>query len=372
MIKTQALSFFIGDFKLNQINMEIPEGEYFVLLGRPGSGKTTFLECLCGLNHLNSGKVYIDGKDVTNLEPRKRGIGYVPQDYALFLHLSTKQNIAFSLRSRKIPHEEINRKVLEKASLLEIEHLLTRDVRALSGGEKQRVALARALVMEPKVLLLDEPVSALDESTRNAVCIKLRKLQKDLGITTIHICHNLEEAFTVAERGGILNNGAFEQIGPINELLRKPANEFSARFMRCENVFSAHPEGAGPIEDSTCVQVNNTELIVPGKHTDNIQFIIRPEDIQLQKIDNCKVHKKTNQFLVQLVRTVDCGVYMRLDLSGDFPLVVYLSHYLFQELQISEGNEVMAILKINMIHVMPRLSTNEYKNQILEKRKKDE
>ena len=352
MIKTHALSFAVGDFKLNQINIEIQEGEYFVLLGRPGSGKTTFIECLCGLNRVHSGKVYIDGKDVTNLEPRKRGIGYVPQDYALFPHLSTKQNIAFALHSHKISYKDINKKVLEKASLLEIEHLLTRDVRALSGGEKQRVALARALVMEPKVLLLDEPVSSLDESTRNTVCIKLRRLQKKLGITTVHICHNLEEAFTVGERGGILNNGAFEQIGTLKELLRQPGNEFSARFMRCENFFSAQVKSSGSIDNNTIVKVNNSEFIVPGKHRDNIQFIIRPEDIQLQKNDNSDFKKNGNEFPLKLIRVVDCGVYMRLDLFGDFPLVVYLTHYLFKELQIIEGNKVLAILNMNIIHVL--------------------
>ncbi len=230
MIRTEEITFRVGTFQLQRLSIEIANGEYLILLGPPGSGKTIFLECICGLKRLESGKIYIDGRDVTNLEPRLRGIGYVPQDYALFPHLSVEQNIAFGLRVRG----RAEGKVVETADLLGIRQLLPRPIAGLSGGEKQRVALARALVLQPKILLLDEPVSALDEVTRQEVCAQLRSIQRKLGLTTIHVSHNLEEAFSVADRAAILHQGVLKQIGTMDELSLKPNSDFVARFMRCD------------------------------------------------------------------------------------------------------------------------------------------
>jgi len=234
MIRTEEIYFRIGTFQLQRLSIKIAKGEYFVLLGPPGSGKTVFLECLCGLKKILSGRIYIDGHQVTHLEPRARGIGYVPQDYALFPHLTVEQNITFGLRVHGYQHKETQTKVAETAELLGIRHLLGRGVGGLSGGEKQRVALARALVLQPKILLLDEPVCALDEVTRQEVCIQLLDIQRRLGLTTIHVSHNLEEAFTVADRAAILNEGILQQAGPLDELLAKPNSKFVARFMRRE------------------------------------------------------------------------------------------------------------------------------------------
>jgi len=234
MIRTEEISFRIGTFQLQRLSINIAKGEYFILLGPPGSGKTIFLECLCGLKKIHSGRIYIDGRQVPYLEPRARGIGYVPQDYALFPHLSVEQNIAFGLHAHGYQHKETQAKVAETAELLDIRWLLSRRIHGLSGGEKQRVALARALVLQPKILLLDEPVCALDEVTRQEVCVQLLDIQRRLGLTTIHVSHNLEEAFTVADRAAILNEGILQQVGTLDELLRKPNSKFIARFMRRE------------------------------------------------------------------------------------------------------------------------------------------
>ena len=238
MIRTEKISFHIGSFHLQRLSINIAKGEYFILLGPPGSGKTIFLECLCGLKKISSGTIYIDEHDVTNIEPRARGIGYVPQDYALFPHLSVEQNIAFGLRVRGHDSKEIQTKITETAELLDIRQLLSRRIHGLSGGEKQRVALARALVLQPKVLLLDEPVCALDEVTRQEVCVQLLAIQRKLNLTTIHVSHNLEEAFTVADRGAILNSGILQQVGSLEELVNKPNSDFVARFMRREKHLS--------------------------------------------------------------------------------------------------------------------------------------
>ena len=245
MIRTDEISFSIGTFELQRLSINIAKGEYFILLGPPGSGKTIFLECLCGLKKIASGRIYIDEHDVTNIEPRARGIGYVPQDYALFPHLSVEQNIAFGLRIRGCQGKETQTKIIETTEMLDIQRLLPRRIHGLSGGEKQRVALARALALQPKVLLLDEPVCALDEVTRQEVCSQLLGIQRRLGLTTIHVSHNLEEAFTVADRAAILNDGVLQQVGHLDELVNKPNSDFVARFMRREKRLSCkcHEDG---------------------------------------------------------------------------------------------------------------------------------
>ena len=254
MIRTEEISFRIGTFELQRLSINIAKGEYFILLGPPGSGKTIFLECLCGLKKIDSGQIYIDERDVTNIEPRDRGIGYVLQDYALFPHLSVEQNIAFGLRAHGYQHKEIQTKISETAEMLDIRRLLSRRIHGLSGGEKQRVALARVLVLQPKILLLDEPVCALDEVTRQEVCVQLLNIQRRLGLTTIHVSHNLEEAFTVADRAAILNVGVLQQVGRLDELVGKPSSDFVARFMRREKHLSckcngqAHAEPGQPCE----------------------------------------------------------------------------------------------------------------------------
>ena len=351
MIRTDQLSFKIGDFQLNQVSIEVPQGEYFVLLGPPGSGKSVFLECLCGLAQIVSGQIHIDGKDVTNIEPRTRGIGYVPQDYALFPNLSVEQNIAFALRVRGCSREAITRKVTQTAGMLGIGHLLKRRVHGLSGGEKQRVALARALVTEPKVLLLDEPVSALDEATRQDVCAQLHLIQRRLGLTTIHVSHNFEETFSVADRAGILHQGTLQQVGSVNQLLRQPQNEFVARFMRCENIFSGEVIARGPQSTSTTVRVGGVGLVVGGEQQGRIKFMIRPESILVAG----KLHSDAvdNKLRVKLNRSCDCGNYVRMELKGPLHLVAHLSHTAFAELKAKPQSDLIAVLHPENIYVFP-------------------
>ncbi|MBN2350259.1 MAG: ABC transporter ATP-binding protein [Bacteroidales bacterium] len=352
MIRVESLTFSVDKFRIDKANIHIAKGEYFVLLGQPGSGKTIFLECLCGLNTPEAGKIYINGKDVTNTEPRKRSIGYVPQDYALFPYLSVEKNISFGLRGQRLPSGEIKSRVEKNASMLGISHLLKRKIEGLSGGEKQRTALARALTIKPDVLLLDEPVSALDESTRDIVCMELRELQKELGITTMHVSHNLEEAFSVADRGAILRNGIFEQVGSPDDLLRKPKNKFVAKFMRCCNVFSGYAKGPGPEHNTTCVDVNGIEFIVPGIHHESMEFIVRPENISLQRDINLKTENPVTQIPVQLDRIINRGTYLRLDCSGKVPVVVYMQHNFFSKLGFSIGDKLSAAIQTQLIHCL--------------------
>jgi ABC-type Fe3+/spermidine/putrescine transport system ATPase subunit len=348
MIRAENISFSIGSFELRRLSIDIAEGEYVILLGPPGSGKTIFLECLCGLKKIQSGKIHIDGSDVTNFEPRRRGIGYVPQDYALFPHLSVEQNITFGLRAHG--YKETN--IAETADLLGIGHLLPRSIDGLSGGEKQRVALARALVLKPKILLLDEPVCALDEVTRQQVCAQLSNIQRRLGLTTVHVSHNLEEAFSVADRAAILHQGLLQQIGTLDELLRKPKSEFVARFMRCENIFSAEVTGPGDSDSDTRIKLGDIELQVTGRHSGKIMLMIRPEDLSVRP-SSAYNGKGQNVVRAALVRSRDCGGYVRVELDGPVSLVAHMTHAAFAELQETNQRDVLAELDLTNIHVLP-------------------
>ena len=255
MIRVENLHFQVGDpslpgagFALRDVSLDVAAGEYFVLLGPTGSGKSLLLECLCGLNRVRSGRIRIGGEDVTDLEPRRRRVGYLPQDYALFPHLTVRRNIAFGLAGRSlaaVPGSPVHRRVEELACQLDIGHLLDRLPAKLSGGEKQRVALARALAVRPRVLLLDEPVSALDEATRDVLCRMLKRLQREAAVTALHVCHNFAEMLAVADRVGIIYDGRILQMGTPQEVLQRPRDLRVARFVQSGNLLRARAEPDG-------------------------------------------------------------------------------------------------------------------------------
>ena len=211
MIELRDVSIHAGEFSLQGISFTVPRGDYAVLMGRTGRGKTTILESICGLRRVSSGSILIDGADVTDWLPGDREIGYVPQDLALFPTLTVEEHLAFALRLRKRPKAEIDSRITELAEVLGIDALLHRTVHALSGGESQRVALGRALSFRPAVLLLDEPLSALDESTRGEMHELLMKVKDTTGVTTLHVTHSNEEAEALADHRFELRDGKLLQ-----------------------------------------------------------------------------------------------------------------------------------------------------------------
>ena len=200
MIELRDVCIQAGEFELHDVSFEISAGEYAVLMGRTGRGKTTILESICGLRRIQRGKILVHGMDVTDWPPADRAIGYVPQDLALFPTLSVSEHLQFALRLRAYSRSQIRKRVAELASVLGIEHLLDRSIDGLSGGESQRVALGRALSFRPSVLLLDEPLSALDAETREEMQSLLRTVKSSTGVTTLHITHNADEAAALADR----------------------------------------------------------------------------------------------------------------------------------------------------------------------------
>ncbi|MEW6359828.1 MAG: ABC transporter ATP-binding protein [Planctomycetota bacterium] len=318
MIEVKHLCLDIGAFSLREVALRIESNEYFVLLGPTGSGKSLLLKCICGLLRIKSGSILIDGQDVTDREPRLREVGYVPQDAGLFPHMTVEQNVLFSLRVRGVPRRERLGRVSRLIDLLNLSPLLKRSPAGLSGGERQKVALARALAIRPKLLLLDEPVSALDEPTRQQVCEELRRVQRELRVATIHVSHNTEEALAVSDRAGILCEGRLIQAAPMVELLRRPKNEIAARFLRSENIFRGKAVRAP--DGRTLIRFAGHEIYVaPPPIEGDVTFAIRPESVRLCE----SVGPSPNTFEAILVRITDRGAYQRLEFAAGVPIVVY-------------------------------------------------
>jgi len=317
MIRVRGLNLRIGAFALRDLSLEVPAGDYFILLGPTGSGKTLFIECLCGLIRPDSGTIEVDGTDVTRLAPRLRGIGYVPQHQGLFPHLTVADNIAFPLKARRLHAAEVRSITGPLVELLGIGHLVKRSPAHLSGGERQKVALARALAAQPKVLLLDEPVSALDEASRERLCADLRHIHEQLRVTTLHVSHSVEEALSIGNRAAVLRDGQVMQAGTLAQLLRRPASEFVARFFRTENIIQAV---AKPLPDGGCeLAFAGHRLRARQKRQGSVTFVIRSESLAVHP-DGDNV---PNSLPATLQRLTDRGPYLRLEFDAGVPLVAY-------------------------------------------------
>ena len=242
-LKKIKKSFSKEETVLKEISLSIDKGEFITLLGSSGCGKTTTLRIIAGLEIPDSGQVFLDGKDVTGLAPEARDVNTVFQNYALFPHMTVADNIGYGLKLKKIPKAEIKKRVSEMLELVQLPGFEKRKPSELSGGQRQRVALARSLVNNPKVLLLDEPLGALDLQLRRAMQLELKKLQKKLGITFIYITHDQEEAINMSDRIAVMNQVTFEQIGTPDEIYNHPKTSYVATFVGNANILKGMVEG---------------------------------------------------------------------------------------------------------------------------------
>jgi iron(III) transport system ATP-binding protein len=262
---------------LKSINLEVKPGEFFAFLGPSGCGKTTLLRLIAGFNIAQSGSVKIAGEDISALPPWKRDVGMVFQSYALWPHMTVAKNVAFGLEERKVPKAEIDRRVKAALDLVSLGHLAERRPSQLSGGQQQRVAVARTVVIEPKVLLLDEPLSNLDAKMRVQVRRELRDLQQRLGLTTIFVTHDQEEANTICDRIAVMNDGIIQQVGTPMELYEKPANLFVAGFLGAANILEGEVLGEGA--DKAFELKGGARLPIPKGHmaASSSRLVFRPQ-----------------------------------------------------------------------------------------------
>ncbi|MDP4756686.1 MAG: ABC transporter ATP-binding protein [Aquiluna sp.] len=273
---------FPGFVAVNDLDLKIPAGEFFALLGPSGCGKTTTLRMIAGLESPSAGKILLGGKDVTNTKPHERPVNTVFQNYALFPHMSVIENVAFGLRQRKV--DEPLKRAAEALAMVELEHLGERRPQQLSGGQQQRVALARAMVNRPSLLLLDEPLGALDLKLRRQMQIELKAIQMEVGLTFLHVTHDQEEAMDMADTVAVMNQGHIEQMGAPEALYDRPKTAFVAKFLGQSNIF------VGDVTESNevvSISYNQTKLSALAKRCEKtsgrLAFGVRPEKVQFHE-----------------------------------------------------------------------------------------
>lgn len=266
---------------IKNINLEVYEGEFITLLGSSGCGKTTILRSISGMDRPTSGRVYLDGIDVTDVDPTRRQVNTIFQNYALFPLMTIEKNIEFGLKMKKVPKQERKKRVKEMIELVHLEGYEKRKPKELSGGEQQRVSIVRGLINNPKVLLLDEPLSALDLKLRKKMQIELKQLQKKLGITFIYVTHDQDEALSMSDRIAVIKDGKIEQIGTPVEVYEKPKSVYVADFLGEANIFK------GIVKDDVCVcEEANIKIISKFKNDTKVNLIVRPENVKLSKEKN--------------------------------------------------------------------------------------
>lgn len=343
MIKIEKLNIDLDEFNLTDINLNIEENQFFVLMGPTGAGKTVLLEAIAGLVSVKSGRISIGKKDVTKLPPEKRGISIMYQDYALFPHLTVFENVNYGLHFQKMGKEDKKKRLEELGGKLNLSHLLKRYPLSLSGGELQRVALARALIIDPNVLLLDEPLSALDPGFREEIMNLLKKLHLSSGVTFIMVTHNFAEALALADQAAVLYDGKIEQVGTVKDIFQKPHSTVVADFVGIKNIFSGTYSGTKAI-------IGNI-LIETGRIPENSHgyIAIRPEDIVLSK--GPLASSMRNSFKGKVTGIFDQGffyeVHVRIE-SITFKSLITKGALL--ELKINEGKEVYVSFKATAIH----------------------
>ncbi|MCU0791276.1 MAG: ABC transporter ATP-binding protein [Opitutaceae bacterium] len=356
MITIRNVTRRFGDFvAVNDVSLEVKAGEFITLLGPSGCGKTTLLRMLSGFESPDSGEIWIEGRDVTRLAPYRRNVNQVFQSYALFPHMTVRENIAFGLRMQKVPADEMRRRVAEAMDLVALGGYEDRLPHQLSGGQRQRVALARAIVPRPAVLLLDEPLSALDAKLRHQMQVELKRLQKRLGMTFVFVTHDQEEALTMSDRIAVFNRGRLEQLGPATEIYHRPGTAFVADFLGDANLLEA--EWLAAEGDNVRVRLRGgLEIAVaraawPGAATRAV-VSVRPEKVCIAREP---VAGAENGFQATITEEIFQGALDRLvvrtDAGTTFSVVVANESAMMEAFH--EGERVWCGLHIDDLVVVP-------------------
>ncbi len=348
---TKAFDTFLA---VNDFTIEVEDGEFLVLVGPSGSGKSTALRCLAGLEEISSGRIFIGDRDVTYLDPKDRDIAMVFQNYALYPHMSVRDNMAFGLKLRHMNKDEIKRRVDNAAEILDIAQLLDRKPRALSGGQRQRVALGRAIVREPQCFLMDEPLSNLDAKLRVQTRAEIIKLQKRLGTTTVYVTHDQVEAMTMGDRIAVMDAGELQQLDTPQRLYETPANRFVATFIGSPamNVFpAAVANGSG----GPSIAAGDFRVEVPASRAErvreragqNVLVGIRPEHIQVIEFAENVTEGNTVSMPVDLVEHLGAETLLHLRGPEGDSIVARVD----PRTQLSAGDVAKLSVNTNQLHV---------------------
>ena len=339
---------FGGRPALVDVSLRIPGGCIFCLAGPNGSGKTTLLNVIAGLTNYG-GSVLFDGMAIDNIPASKRQVAYLFQDLVLFPHLDVAANIAYGLRAKKQPSKQIEARVNELLQMMKIDHISSRYPKHLSGGEKQRVALARALATSPKVLLLDEPLSSLDAQTAKYLRSELKQVHRKLGITTVYVTHDLQEAEEMADRIAILQNGHLEQVGKPEEVYFYPKNEKVSDFIGAPNILECdycRSMGHGVVE----VGCGGLPIIVPHDGNSIQRIALFPRDIYVS--DTKPPGPEVNRFsgTITSIEAANDAVRIKVK-AGSNCLLAEMPHHMFEGLDLTVGKDVFVILKLRRIRI---------------------
>ena len=338
----------VSKYVCQAVNLEIFDKELLVLLGPNGAGKTTLANVIAGLTDYR-GSVFFDGAPVDKLPASKRSVGYLFQDLALFPHLDVAANIAYGLIAQQQSRERVDIRVKELLQMMKIAHLSSRYPKNLSGGEKQRVALARALAFSPKVLLLDEPLSSLDMQTAKYLRTELRQIQRNLGVTTVYITHDLEEGEEMADRIAVLQNGHLEQVNRPEEVFFYPKNEKVSDFIGAPNILDCEycrSLGKGVME----VGCRDLRIIVPHDGNSVHRVALFPHDIYISETK--PPGPEVNRFRGTIIDIAPADNVVRIKLKvGGTCLLAEMPYHIFEDMDLAVGKEVFLILKLRRIRV---------------------
>jgi molybdopterin-binding protein len=346
MIRIENISKDLGEFFLKDVSLSIEDGDYFMMLGPTGAGKTILLETMAGIYRPDKGRIFMKGREITGLPPRERHIGMVYQDYMLFPHLTVGENITFGLKSKKLPKDRARHKAGELTELLGISHLLHRYPGTLSGGEQQRTAIARALIVEPEVLLLDEPLSALDSETKAKLRDELRRLHALTNITIVHVTHSFDEAFLLGSQMAIMNKGNIIQVGEPVSVFSRPNSKFVAEFLGIRNLYRGESTAQNGL---SIIRINNTEIASIVPKTGSVYASIRCENIlvSLQPVES----SARNSFRGEIKEIRDEGTLVRITVDMGIPVTAAITRRSFNDMELRKEMSVYLTFKAADVHV---------------------